>query len=168
MLVLLAMLAVLVAVSFPAIRIMIAKARLESTVQQTATVMQAARLQAIRQATSSQVALMASGDQTWIQASIDRNRDDDFESDLGFVQIHPVVQIAGPAADLAGVVGWTDDVLQFNSDGTAAEAGAVRISAQVGGDVVYYEVRVSPVAAPRISVREWDPLASKWVEEGDD
>lgn len=167
-LVLLALFSFLAAISFPAVQTMMAKARLETAVQQTATVFQSARLQAIRQATSARVSITTVGEQKWVDASIDRNRDGSFESKLGVVHMNRSTQLVGPTTDSAGVVGWTGDILQFNSDGSLAEAGAVRISGRVGGDIRYYEVRVSPVAAPRISVREWDSAASKWVEKGDE
>lgn len=168
MLVVLALLSFLAAISFPAIQTVMAKARLETAVQQTAMVFQATRLQAIRQSTTARVAITTVGEQKWVEASIDRNRDGSFESNLGVVSINRRLELGGPSIDATAVVGWTGDILQFNSDGSVAEEGAVRISGQVGGDTRYYEVRVSPVAAPRISVREWDPLANKWVEEGDE
>ena len=166
-LVVLVLMMLLAAISFPAIRTVIAKSQLETGVQQTAMMFQSMRLQAIRQSTTTRVSITSTAGENWVEASIDRDRDGTFESNVGVLQVHRNLALAGPPLDSAGIVGWTGDALQFNSDGSLAEEGAVRLSAQVGGEVRYYEVRASPVAAPRISVRQWDPLASEWVEEGD-
>lgn len=165
-LVVLALFGAMVAYAYPAVRLMMAEAKLESMVQQTATLFYSARLRAIREATTSRVAFEDDDDGMRVWATIDRNRDGDFNSNIGNVQFDRTIEFGGPPSDSDAVDGFAGDRVEFRSDGTVADPGAVRIFGHVGDEIRYYEVRVEPAAAPRITVLEWDTDEEEWVEEG--
>ena len=166
MLVLLGLFSIILLASFPALRMAMTKARLETTVQQTATVLYGARLRAIREATTAYVTFEDDDDGKRLWATLDRNRDGDFDTHLGDVQIGDWIEVTGPPLDVDAVDGFAANRVEFRSDGTVALPGAFRIAGVIGEELQFYEVRVAPAAAPRISVRRWDKDEEEWVEEG--
>jgi prepilin-type N-terminal cleavage/methylation domain-containing protein len=151
--------------AFPALQIMLARARLETAVSQTASVLYSARFQAIRQSNTVQVEFEDGDDHRSVWASIDRDQNGDFESRIGDVQLGWTLKFVGPPTDVDATVGFVGDRVVFRDDGTVEVPGALRISGNVGNKVEYYEIRVAPAAAPRVQIRHWNPDSLKWVEE---
>lgn len=166
-LVLVALLVLVLAVSFPALRQALHRSQLETATQQVASALFAARYQAVRQGVDARVDI-AFEDQT-ITTLLDRTKQGTFASRVGFLRIAPPVALQGPEDELPhgeqAIEGFEQDdaggVVMFRPDGTAAAEGAVRLKG-AGGEV--YEIRLSPAASARIAVRAWDDLGGRWVE----
>lgn len=184
--VVLAMLAIVTLLAYPAVRSMIAKARLESSVQSVATAFKAARYEAIRNKTNAEVtielapATKLSKRNRWLEIKVDRNRDGTFGDDelarggrfffpRSVVFEAPEPGGLDPDPDEA-VVGFTETAetctVVFRPDGSTDFTGAIRIThdRDIGPDGPRnFEVRISTAATARVVINVWDGLAGKWV-----
>jgi prepilin-type N-terminal cleavage/methylation domain-containing protein len=182
LLVVLAVAAILMFFSVPALLTTIRQARLRGVAQETAVLMRQARLDAIKTSAQAVVRIVPPSPTDPIgrlEAFSDRNSDGKLsagEPVLGRVDLPAQVSFKEPvggAVDKASVDKFSanaedssmPNVALFQHDGAITEVGAYRFADDSGN---YLEVRVEPAATARIEVRKWNETKNKWLANGDD
>lgn len=166
-LVLMALIVLVLAIAFPALRQAMLRSQLETATQQVANALYSARYQSIRFGVDARVEIVFD-DQT-ITTLLDRSEDGTFSSRASLLRVEPPVMLQGPEDDEPygdeAIDGFEQSdeggVVSFRPDGTAAAEGAVRLRGATGDSV---EIRLAPAASARIAVRVWDELGGRWVE----
>ncbi len=168
---------------FPALLNVIHRSKIETSVQQVTTVMQVAKLEAIKTGRQT-VVLIDTTDQTVeayvnVDESIDRvyspvpaavYRTVDYQ--LRFITMPNGIEFKGPGGVVDAVDGCAHpesgnpDMLIFSPNGSIEDECAYRIGDARGN---YLEVRVAPEATANIKRKKWDPVTTKWIgrREGD-
>jgi prepilin-type N-terminal cleavage/methylation domain-containing protein len=159
--VVLAILALALGIGLPNLMQLLFRARLEGIARDTATVMQSARLSAIKNQRPAQVEI-DSGTGV-ISAFVDEDQDNTLDAGeivLGRLNLPAGVLLDAPggmpAVEGFAVVG-TRAFAVFKSDGSVDVQGAFRMADSRDN---YLEIRVAPRGTARIEVRKWD--GSNW------
>jgi len=169
LLVVLALLSVIVGIGLPAMLNSLNRSRLAAFAQQTASAMQAARLEAIKRSTVTRVEIHFSANSNSVIAYVDTNKNNVYDppnpstptaNDILIFQVTApagvVYQGPGTTANSNAVYGFDTisggGVVLFNSDGSVSKQGGFRIRDQRANIM---EVFVSPQASARIAVRKY-------------
>jgi len=168
-------LAIALLLGMPALENTIQRGKIESLTRQTSMLMYQARLAAIRYTVPTTVRVDFASDR--IVAFRDPNRngvqDDPMnEPTIGGEHGFPLpsgvsFQAPGEAPEAANAsVDFDEDSgggwVTFQSDGSVVKAGGLRFADRLEN---FLEIRISPPATARISLRKWNGLA--WREQGD-
>jgi prepilin-type N-terminal cleavage/methylation domain-containing protein len=180
LLVVLALAAILMFMSFPALQATLRQAKLRGIAQETTALMRQARLNAIKTSSQAVVRLVpatALDPISRVEAFSDRNGDGKLDPDepvLGRVEVPSRVVFRAPPNNLdkASVEGFSPNpensslpnVARFHSDGAILDVGAFRFADDSNN---FLEVRVAPAATARIEVRKWNETRSDWFANGD-
>jgi prepilin-type N-terminal cleavage/methylation domain-containing protein len=178
LLVVLALAAILMFMSFPALQATLRQAKLRAVAQETTVLMRQARLDAIKTSTPAVVRLVpadALDPIGRVEAFSDRDGDGKLgagEPVLGRVELPARVFFRDQvgAEDKASVKGFSanaenssmPNVALFQRDGAITEAGAYRFADDSDN---YLEVEVETKATARIEVHKWQN--GKWIANGD-
>lgn len=172
-LIVMTVLVIVATLGFPALQNLIHRGRIQGIAQETATLMQEARLEAIKRSAPAVVSIdPATGKVTGF---LDLDRSGDFNSgdrQLGQYSLPQQVSFSSPtdsgAASIDGFANTTSsnpayaaDLAIFRPDGSADDTGAFRFGDRRGN---YLEVRVDPAATARIRIRKWD--GTNWLVPG--
>jgi prepilin-type N-terminal cleavage/methylation domain-containing protein len=179
MLVVLALAAILMFFSVPALLTTIRQSRLRGIAQETTVLMRQARLDAIKTSAQAVVRIVPPSPADpigRIEAFSDRNSDgkpDAGEPVLGRVEVPARVFFKNPAGavDKASVEGFSanaedssmPNIARFRSDGSILALGAYRFADDSDN---YLEVRVEPEATARVEVRKWNEARNDWFANG--
>lgn len=174
-LIVLAVIGILILITVPAFLSMLNRFKLTGTTREVAALMQAARMEAIKQNNPTQVNYDATSNS--FIAFIDVDRDNTLSAaDKVLANKVPMpvkVDFWGPgdgAADGANAIdGWDDAPARlgpvFNADGSADRVGAFRFR---DSNDNYLEVRVATPATGRIILRKWDRTDLAFFQNGED
>jgi len=178
MLVVLALVAILMFISAPAIYNMVRQSKLRGITQEVTTLMRQARLDAIKTSAQAVVKIVpanATNPIPSVQAFSDRNADGLLSAGEPVLATFPLPKgVTFMAQDLTvdagSVAGFSPDpggaglpkVALFQRDGSVAAVGAFRFADQ---NQNFLEVRVDLPATARIEVRKWQGGA--WIANGD-
>lgn len=145
--------AILAIFGFPALQNMIVRSKIEGMARNTATLMQLARLDAIRRSTPAVVWFRINEEEIVAFSDTDGNGNfDPGERLLGRHFLPTGVSFSAPDGE-AVVDGFVNDRVIFFPNGSVDNQGAVRF-----GDVRdnYLETRVEPAATARVEIRKWE------------
>jgi Tfp pilus assembly protein FimT len=155
--VVLAILALILGIGLPNLLHLVFRARLEGLARQTATLMQSARLNAIKN--QRQALVQIDSATRLVVAFIDEDEDtamDPGEFRVGQVPVPAGVDLRAPGTqsvfdgfDTQGTRGFA----VFHTDGSVDRQGAFRLADTHDN---FLEVRVAPRGTARIKVRKWD------------
>lgn len=180
LLVVLAILGIAAGLGIPALSRLIVRSQLEGSARETASLLQRARLEAIRRRVQTVVEVDSAGVVLRAYADVDGAAAGDppdlqfnpvggelrFDTDYSLGDLHPksAVAFAAPGAQ-AVVDGLTlaasgDQAFVFLPTGAADRVGAVRIGDAAGRN--HLEVRVEPAGTGRIEVRKWNRDDGSW------
>jgi len=178
MLVVLALMAVLMFLSAPAIYNAIRQSKLRGITQEVTTLMRQARLDAIKSSAQAVVKIVpadATNPVPSVQAFSDRNADGLLSAGEPVLATFPLpkgVTFMAPdlTVDANSVSGFSSDpgggslpkVVLFQRDGSVSAVGAFRFADQ---NQNFMEVRVEPAATARIEVHKWQ--GGKWIANGE-
>jgi prepilin-type N-terminal cleavage/methylation domain-containing protein len=178
MLVVLALVAILMFISAPAIYNAVRQSKLRGITQEVTTLMRQARLDAIKSSAQAVVRIVpadATNPIPSVQAFSDRNADGLLSAGEPVLATFPLpkgVTFTAPdlTVDANSVSGFSPDaggaalpkVALFQRDGSIAAVGAFRFADQ---NQNFLEVRVEPAATARIEVHKWQGGA--WISNGD-
>ena len=178
MLVVLALVAILMFISAPAIYNMVRQSKLRGITQEVTTLMRQARLDAIKSSAQAVVKIVpanATNPIPSVQAFSDRNADGLLSAGEPVLATFPLPKgVTFMAQDLTvdagSVSGFSPDpggaglpkVALFQRDGSVAAVGAFRFADQ---NQNFLEVRVEPAATARIEVHKWQ--GGKWISNGE-
>jgi prepilin-type N-terminal cleavage/methylation domain-containing protein len=179
LLVVLALAAILMFMSFPALQATLRQAKLRGIAQETTALMRQARLDAIKTSSQAVVRIVpatALDPISRVEAFSDRNSDGKLDPDepvLGRVEVPNRVIFRAPPnkLDKTSVEGFSDNlensslpnVARFQSNGAIAATGAFRFADDSDN---FLEVCVEPAATARIEVRKWNDTKSDWFANG--
>ena len=171
-LIVMAIAAVLLAYGIPALNNMLYRNQTLSTVEQSMSLIRAARLQAIKRGAELGIEQDLSSSQLLVFRETSQPPDGftaGVDERLGSVPLPASVAFWGPAdpspngADIADGFnqhgnnsGW----VIFRANGSVDEAGAFRFGDQKGN---FLEIRIDPPATARAELRKWDPSSSTWL-----
>ncbi len=156
-----AILAVIATLGFPAIQQMIHRTAIEGTARETATLLQAARLEAIKR--NRQAVVLIDTAVRSIEIFVNEDAADEppperheADPEIGYLRLPPGVSFSAPSSQMAidgfaseGTQGWA--VILPN--GSVEAAGAFRFGDEHGN---FLEMRVEPAATARTRLRKWD------------
>jgi len=178
MLVVLALMAVLMFLSAPALYNAVRQSKLRGITQEVTTLMRQARLDAIKSSAQAVVKIVpadATNPVPSVQAFSDRNADGLLSAGEPVLATFPLpkgVTFMAPdlTVDANSVSGFSPDpgggslakVVLFQRDGSVADVGAFRFADQ---NQNFMEVRVEPAATARIEVHKWQ--GGKWIANGE-
>ena len=167
---------------FPALMNVIYRSKIETSARQVTTIMQVAKLEAIKTGRET-VVVIDTTDRT-IQAYVNVDESDDraFNPDpskvyrtadyeIRIVTLPNGVDFIGPSGSGDEIDGFAHpasgpDMLIFRPNGSIEDEGAYRIADTRGN---FLEARVSPEATAKIVLNKWDPDNTVWIgrREGD-
>jgi type IV fimbrial biogenesis protein FimT len=178
MLVVLALVAILMFISAPAIYNAVRQSKLRGITQEVTTLMRQARLDAIKSSAQAVVKIVpadATNPIPSVQAFSDRNADGLLSAGEPVLATFPLpkgVTFMAPdsTVDAASVSGFSPDpgggglakIALFQRDGSVTAVGAFRFADQ---NQNFLEVRVDPIATARIEVHKWQ--GGKWIANGE-
>ncbi len=180
-LVVLAILGIALTIGLPALSRMITRAKLTANARETATLLQRARLEAIKRRVQTVVLADPTAGTVTAFADVDGvtaddppdlllnpvaselSRDTDYK--IRTVELSGRVQMAGPGAQPA-VDGLSVDpkghrVAVFEPTGAAASVGGMRFADPAG--LNFLEVRIEPAGTGRIEIRKWNRDKTAWL-----
>lgn len=179
MLVVLALAAILMFFSVPALLTTIRQSRLRGVAQETTVLIRQARLDAIKTSSQAVVRIVPPSPADpigRIEAFSDRNSDGKLEAGepvLGRVELPNRVFFKDAAGntDKASVEGFSDNaessalpnIARFQSNGAIDKLGAYRFADDSDN---YLEVRVEPAATARVEVRKWNEARNDYFANG--
>jgi prepilin-type N-terminal cleavage/methylation domain-containing protein len=183
MLIALALFAILVGFSWPALQKLILRNKLETVTRETATVFSIARFEAIKMGVPTVVRIDPATDT--VQAFVDEDQNGErngAERILRSYTLPSFVAFGGPPTaappDSQAVEGFTaapapgaENQVVFETNGSVRDTGAFRLrEVKIGAPTRenYLEVTIPALAALRVTVRKWDPTLMDWVEQGED
>jgi type II secretory pathway pseudopilin PulG len=180
-LVILAILGIALTVGLPSLTHLISRSKLEAEARETATLLQRARLEAIKRRV--QTVVLADADAGTMTAFADVDgpavgdppdlelnplagelaRDTDYT--IRTIGLSARVQMAGPGAQPA-IEGFTLDpsgnrVAVFLPTGAADSVGSLRFADAAGAN--FLEVRLEPAGTGRVEIRKWNRDRSEWL-----
>lgn len=172
LLVVIAILGLGIILALPALQNLIIRSKLMAMGRETATLVHAARLEAIKR---SQPAILqfdlAEGQ---VEAYIDEDGDgekDAMEPVLSTLILPSRVDFGAPMGDPMEIAGFTPrpsgnppNHVVFRTDGAIDDSGAIRF---VDDRDNFVEVRIEPRATARVRIRKWDEITSRWLESGE-
>lgn len=180
-LVVLAILAIALGVGMPALSRLIVRSTLESSSRETATLLQRARMEAIKRRVQTVVEVDPTDGSVLAYADVDGEAAGDppdlafnpvdgelaFDTDyrIGVVMPRSRVRIAAPgsqpAVDGLTPTGDGDRVAVFLPTGGADRAGGFRFADSAGSN--HLEVRIEPAGTGRVELRKWSRERNAWT-----
>lgn len=165
--------------STPKLLAVLHRAKIEGTVKQTATLMRAARMEAIKRNCYGVVAIEPANRRVIAYADLDRNGIFDttttppdrligrvelpnlvsFQDEAGNKDLDSVEELVNPDVPVA----LPDGQVMFQPDGSVIAAGALRFADQKGN---YLEVNVAPRTTGRVEVRKY--MNGDWFGNGEE
>jgi len=165
LLVTLAVLGLVLAISIPGLLAVRQRRLLEGSGEQMTTFMQRARFLAIQRNRAQRVVPDLTRGVLFLDADADGVLDDSERFD-GVAELLRGVHFGGPPGDSAAVVDFTlsggSRIAVFRPDGAVVDGGAFRLADAEGDD--FLEVRVVEPASGLTRLRKWD--GSAWKERG--
>lgn len=164
-----AVIGILVMIGVPTFIGSLSRSRLTGTAREVATLMQVARLEAIKLNAPTEVNYDATANQFFVFVDIDRNGVESAADHRLTSVVRPSrkIQFRGPADAVPNgpdaIDIWDDAPANtgpiFNPDGSADRAGAYRFHSEGNN---YIEVRIETPATGRIALRKWDSVLNAY------
>ncbi|HVS02088.1 MAG TPA: GspH/FimT family pseudopilin [Thermoanaerobaculia bacterium] len=165
LMVVLAIIVIIALFGLPALVDSLHRSKIDGANRQVATVMRAARLEAIKLGRPVGVFADFATDRVFRFVDEDGNGvyEDGVDTVLGEVPLPAGVSFQGPPAQPDAIDGFGGNpYVLFDIDGSAGATGAFRIADTRQN---FLEVRVSPAATGRVQIRKWDE--TDWFAQGE-